>query len=101
MTYPEATAIIGGALVVVVGAIVALVRIFGNRNGHSKAANPDTIYPLIEAIRDQSSLLRDIRDGVISMRSDLRMQALEQGHLQKSVEALHSRFDAAVGRASQ
>jgi len=99
MTYPEATAIIGGALVVVVGVIVALVRIFGVRNGKSNGNGAIDTRMLAEAIRDQSSLLRDIRDGVISMRSDLRMQALEQGHLQKSVEALHSRFDAAVGRA--
>jgi len=62
------------------------------RNGGPKPPDP-ALAVLTEIARDQLSEMRDVAKGISSMRSDLRMAALEQSHLQKSVEALHGRLD--------
>jgi len=79
---------IGGGLVVVLGVIVGLKRLFGN----GKSNGNGEMHELI-------GVTREMRDGIFALRQDMRMQALEQGHLQKSVEALHNRFDRAIEAA--
>jgi len=51
---------------------------------------------LADAIRENNVTLREIRDGIVALKSDQRAAGLEQGHLQKSVEALHERFDKVI-----
>jgi hypothetical protein len=92
MTYPEAIAIVGGSVVAVLGVIVGIVKL---RNVKSNGTDP--LRLLHEAIREQTGLLREIRDGLVTLRSDQRMASLEQAHLQKSVEAVHARLDRSVG----
>lgn len=93
MTGAEISVIVSAIIVSAVGIVVALIKILGPSRARTIPQNGDARL-IVDAVREQSTLLRDIRDGVIAMRADLRMQGLEQAHLQKSVDALHSRIDA-------
>ena len=94
MNYPEAVAIVGGSIVTAVAVLVGLMKL---RNGKTNGnGNGDPMRAFYDAIREQTGLLREIRDGLMSLRSDQRMASLEQSHLQKSVDALHVRLDPVV-----
>lgn len=102
MTPTEVTAIVGASIVAAAGAVGAALRIFRPSKDPPLACPVDAgtaLRELHETSREQVTLLREMRDLLIAQRQDLRMQAMEQGHLQKSVDALHSRYDKLIEAA--
>lgn len=94
MTPMEIGAVVGSALVGGGAVIIIIIRVLKNgKNGNGA----DTSRLLLDGLKEQTAILREIRDSLMTLRSDQRMSALEQAHLQKSVDALHSRFDRAAG----
>ena len=85
------------AMAVVKMAELAIKTAVAKRNGSSTPP----IDHLIDIARDQLSALRALDKEVAAIRGDLRAASIEQAHLQKTVDALHSRMNALTpGRAN-
>jgi len=84
------------ALAVALGLVELSKRALAKRNGGNDPGVD--IKALTDVAREQLGVMREVERGVASIRSDLRAAALEQGHLQKSVDAMHRRFDSTHDR---
>ena len=93
--WQQISTIVAAVIVAGVGIVYTLIRILKPASGKSPT-NGDTKL-IVEVLKEQSSVLREIRDGLVAMRSDQRMASLELAHLQKSVDALHARIDRVAG----
>jgi hypothetical protein len=77
--------LVGGLVAVTMGLVEAIKVLVRRRSNGNGGGNP--------LAGEQLAALREISHGIAALRSDLRAAALEQGHLQKTVDAVHSRMD--------
>jgi len=62
--------------------------------------NGDTRSHMIDIAREQLSTLRAVDREIAAIRGDLRAASIEQANLQKTVDALHGRFDRVAQRVT-
>lgn len=90
MTAIELGSVVGAALVGA-GSVVAFLWKLGRRNGGDDGSL------LRQLMREQTTVLQEIRDGIMALRYEVSAQRDKQATIQDSIVALHRRFDAVVG----
>jgi hypothetical protein len=87
----EIATIIASAVIVVVGVIVTLLKIFGKPDG------APSMSPVIDALHEQTRLLGEIRDRIVGMSYEQNQMGASAGRVENSMAALHRRFDSLTG----
>jgi allophanate hydrolase subunit 1 len=90
------------AAVLGVVAIWKAIKLFTGRNDPKLTCgfNADVFRALSEVAKEQLEALREVSQSIAAIRYDLRAQALEQSHLQKTVDAVHERIDRLTARGA-
>ena len=86
--------LIAAAMAVALASVKALGAAIDALRRRANDGNGNTA---LEVARQQLIVMQDVEKGVRDIHGDNRVAAKEIGHLQRSVDKLHTRLDQALG----